>query len=184
MPRPFRENPFIEKKLRFDFGQSLGATRYEQWPSHIAKWQKDGKTAVDFIYPDETSGKLFFTEIKDYLTITRSGRAGQGTYSENLAKLVAKKARDSISGFGAGVLSDDENERSFCASFKDYSYRVVFHWEFKRSVKQPYRLNQMMLMKRKLKELLHGVCTHVSVENIGDNPSKYWTVSRIGRSTL
>jgi len=182
MPGSFRENPFIEKKLRFDFGTSPGATRYEQWPSHIGKWQNDGRTAVDFIYPDEASQKLFFTEIKDYTTITKTGRAGQGTYSEELAQMVARKATDSIAGFGLASESEDEDERSFHAFFKDYSLRVVFHWEFKHSVKQPYRRLQMMQMKGKLRELLHGVCTHVAVENIGDYPSAYWTVRRIGRT--
>lgn len=96
--------------------------------------------------------------------------------------MVARKATDSIAGFGLASESEDEDERSFHNSFKDYSFRVVFHWEFKRSVKQPYRRLQMMQMKGKLRELLHGVCTHVAVENIGDYPSAYWTVRRIGRT--
>ena len=181
MSNSFLENPFYEKQLKFDFGASPGATRYEQWPSHIEKWQNEGKTAVDFIFPDQISQKLFFTEIKDYTTITRSGRAGQGSYSEVLAQMVAQKAADSITGFSLAALSDNMEERYFHTSFSDYSFRVVFHWEFKRSIKQPYRRIQMMRMKAKLRELLHGICTHVAVENIGDYPSKYWTVSRLGR---
>ena len=184
MPRSFRENPFIEKKLRFDFGNSLGATRYEKWPSHIGKRQKVGKTAVDFIYPDEVNRILFFTEIKDYAVITRKGRAGEGTYSLKLAGMVATKVRDSIEGFGLAAQSNDGDERAFYISFKDYSFRVVFHWEFKHSVKQPYRKLHMTRMKSKLRELLHGACTHVAVENIGDFPSAYWNVHRIERTAL
>jgi len=181
MPNHFRENPFREKRLLFDFGTSQGATRYEQWSSHIEKWQNEGKTAVDFIYPDENSQILFFTEIKDYTTITRSGRAGQGTYSIELAQMVAQKATDSIAGFELAAQSRDDNERSFYNSFKDCLYRVVFHWEFKRSVKITRRKIYMRQMKSKLRELLHGVCTHVAIENIKDNPSAYWTVRRLGR---
>lgn len=182
MLNPFRENPFCEKKLLFDFGTSVGATRYEQWPSHIEKWQNDGKTAVDFIFPDEVSHKLFFTEIKDYSTITSSGRAGQGTYSLELAQMVAHKVKDSIDGFVLAKQSDDDNECRFHDSFKEYSYRAVFHWEFKRSVKIAYRKKYMKQMKVKLRELLHGVCTHVTIENIGDYPSSYWNVRRLGRN--
>jgi hypothetical protein len=181
MLAPFRENPFREKRLAFDFGESPGATRYEQWPSHVGQWQKAGKKAVDFIYPHEASRNLFFTEIKDYTTITRSGRAGQGTYSEGLAEMVTWKVKDSIAGFRLAAQSEDADERSFHASFQDFAYRVVFHWEFKRSVKQPYRKIQMKRMKTKLRELLHGVCTHVAVENVGDFPSAHWAVRRIGR---
>ncbi len=182
MPHPFRENPFREKKLEFEFGLSSGATRYEQWTSHINNRHGEGKKAVDFIYPDETTQRLFFTEIKDYSVITRSGRARQGLYSIILAKTVAKKVRDSIEGFQLAADSTDSDERLFQTLFQMYSYRVVFHWEFKLSIKQPRRIIQMRQMKEKLRELLHGVCTHVSVENIGDNPSKYWTVRRIGRN--
>ncbi len=182
MPNPFRENPFREKKLVFDFGTSLGATRYEQWSSHVGEWQHDGKTAVDFIYPDEDDQKLFFTEIKDYIVVSKKGRAGGGKYSLNLAHMVAQKVKDSIEGFELASQSDDSDERSFYVSFRNFSYRVVFHWEFKRSVKQPYRKMYIRQMKNKLKELLHGVCTHIAVENIGDYPSSYWTVRRLGRN--
>ena len=181
MPNPFRENPFREKRLLFDFGASQGATRYEQWPSHTGKWQKKGKAAVDFIYPEEDSQILFFTEIKDYTTITRTGRAGQGTFSIELAQMVAQKATDSIAGFEHAVQSDDDNEHSFYNSFKDFAYRIVFHWEFKRSVKIPRRKIYMRQMKSKLRELLHGICTHVAIENIKDNPSLYWNVRRLGK---
>lgn len=89
----FFENPLQEQQLIFSFPEERGATRYEQWVSHIAR---TGKKAVDFIYPESNSRQLFFTEVKDFLTITREGKFHKGAYSITLAENVAQKIKDSF----------------------------------------------------------------------------------------
>ena len=188
----FFENPLKEKQLIFDFGNSQGATRYEKWPSHIETWQNQGRKAVDFIYADVSSKTLFFTEVKDFIRIDKKSETyGDGTYSANAqssSEITAldeleQKYKDSIHGFETAINSADTDEKSFSLACKNYSYRVVLHWEFKPSARnEERRKKQMLLMKIKLRMRLQGVCTHVFVENMRDAPSKNWTVRRLGRN--
>lgn len=188
----FLQNPLIEKQLSFDFGKSRGATRYEKWPSHIDIWQKQGKKAVDFIYADTSSKTLFFTEVKDFIRIDKkSGTYGEGTYSSNAQSPfeitamdeLEQKFKDSMHGFEMAKNSADVDEKNFSLTYKNYSYRVVLHWEFKQGARNEERRKaQMTLMKTKLRMRLQGVCTHVFVENMQDAPSKYWNVRRQGRN--
>ena len=94
-----------------------------------------------------------------------------------------QKYKDSIHGFETAINSADIDEKSFSLACKNYSYRVVLHWEFKQGARNLERRQlQMALMKTKLRMRLQGVCTHVFVENMQDAPSKYWNVRRQGRN--
>ncbi len=190
--KDFFENPLVEKQLSFDFGNSQGATRYEKWPSHINIWQKQGKKAVDFIFADTSSKTLLFTEVKDFIKIDKKSKTyGDGTYSTNSQSSaeetaldeLEQKYKDSIHGFEAAINSADADEKSFSLACKNYSYRVVLHWEFKQGARnEERRKTQMALMKTKLRMRLQGICTHIFVENMLDAPSKYWNVHRKGRN--
>ena len=190
--KDFFENPLVEKRLSFDFGDSQGATRYEKWPSHIETWQNQGRKAVDFIYADVSSKTLFFTEVKDFIRIDKKSETyGDGTYSANSqssSEITAldeleQKYKDSIHGFETAINSADADEKSFSLAYKNYSYRIILHWEFKQGARNLERRQlQMALMKTKLRMRLQGICTHVFVENMQDAPSKYWTVNRKGRN--
>ena len=192
--KDFFENPLVEKRLSFDFGDSQGATRYEKWPSHIETWQNQGRKAVDFIYADVSSKTLFFTEVKDFIRIDKKSETyGDGTYSANSQSSceitaldeLEQKYKDSIHGFETAINSADADEKSFSLAYKNYSYRIILHWEFKQGARNLERRQlQMALMKTKLRMRLQGVCTHVFVENMQDAPSKYWTVHRLGRKRL
>jgi len=192
--KDFFENPLVEKQLSFDFGESLGATRYEKWPSHLETWQNQGRKAVDFIYADISSKTLFFTEVKDFIKIDKKSRTyGEGTYSaksQSSSETTAldeleQKYKDSIRGFEEATDSTDADEKKFSLTCRNYAYKVVLHWEFKQGARNIERRQwQMALMKTKLRMRLQGVCTHVFVENMLDAPSKYWTVHRLGRNKL
>ena len=188
----FFENPLVEKRLSFDFGDNPGATRYEKWPSHIHIWQQQGKKAIDFIYADTSSKTLFFTEVKDFIKIDKKSETyGEGTYSANAQSPFEKTAldelelkfKDSIRGFEIASDSTYTDEKNFFLAYKNYAYKVVLHWEFKSGARnEERRKEQMKLMKIKLRMRLQGVCTYVSVENMLDAPSKNWTVRRLGRN--
>ena len=171
----FFENPLQEQQLVFTFSEGPGATRYEQWDSHIAR---TGKKAVDFIYPESNSRQLFFTEVKDFLTITREGKFQKGAYSITLAENVAQKVKDSFSGFDGVGEANPVEEQNFAKETGTYTRWVVFHWEFNSATSVSARKTSMMLMKQKLRQLLHGKCSQIRIENMELNPSAIWSVSR------
>ena len=171
----FFENPLQEQQLIFSFPEERGATRYEQWVSHIAR---TGKKAVDFIYPESNSRQLFFTEVKDFLTITREGKFHKGAYSITLAENVAQKIKDSFSGFDDVGEANPIEEQNFAKETESYTRCVVFHWEFNSETSVSARKTGMMLMKQKLRQLLHGKCSRIKIENMELNPSAIWSVTR------
>lgn len=175
----FFENPLQEQQLIFSFPEARGATRYEQWDSHIAR---TGKKAVDFIYPESSSLQLFFTEVKDFMTITREGKFGKGDYTITLAENVAKKVEDSFSGFDGVGKANPVEEQDFAKETGTYTRCVVFHWEFNSATSVSARKTSMMLMKQKLRQLLHGKCSRIRIENMEYKPSQIWSVSRAGQA--
>ena len=175
----FFENPLQEQQLIFSFPEARGATRYEQWDSHIAR---TGKKAVDFIYPESSSRQLFFTEVKDFMTITREGKFGKGDYTITLAENVAQKVEDSFSGFDGVGEANPVEEQNFARETGSYTRCVVFHWEFNSATSVSARKTSMMLMKQKLRQLLHGKCSQIRIENMEYKPSQIWSVSRAGQA--
>ena len=177
----FFENPLIEGRLVFAFGNTPGATRYETWKNHLHVFQREKKKAVDFIYPEPKSDRVIFTEIKDFQQITRLGKYGQGEYGKTLADDIALKFMDSLNGFEQ-VAKDSvcEEEGEFARENQDKEKIAVFHWEMHGSISRQKRMRFLRLMTKKLCELLYGSFGRVIVENMIDKPSSYWHVSRIG----
>jgi len=176
----FFENPLVEGKLSFCFGNSPGATRYETWTSHVHGFQQLKKKAVDFIFASEKPSKLFFTEIKDFQTLTREGKYQRGNYSLCLAADTAQKFTDSLEGYHCVQQnSQDKDERAFVENTQNYPKTLVFHWEFHPDFPRQKQLHDMKTMKTKLRELLDGVCSHIQIESIDINPSHIWKVTRI-----
>ncbi len=177
----FFENPFIEGNLSFAFGNTAGATRYETWHCHLHVFQQLKKKAVDFIYSAPEVKTLFLTEVKDFEAITQIGKYKLGEFSLELANDMAQKFRESLEGFiKAKDVSEKVEERDFSLKNNQTPKVAVLHWEMHKDFDEQKRKHYIRLMIRKLDELLLDVFSRVSVENIEDNPSKYWTVSRIG----
>lgn len=174
----FFENPLQEKKLSFQFAEGEKTTRYEKWDSHINIFQLEALKAVDFICLISEAYMVIFTEIKDFGHIDHAGRYGQGLFSRELADDVAQKLRDTYDGIGRITDKSPHDEYAFVCALGTAARRFVFHWEFKPSISQHQRLWHMQTMKMKLRKLLHGINTHIRIENMLDNPSKYWTVTR------
>ena len=175
----FLENPFLEGELEFTFPAGTGAARYEQWAAHVRHFQRLPRKAADFLYPADARRELFITEIKDYATVSVPGKAGYGEYGPRLATVVAQKITDTVAGLREMPADAPAAERDFAARTATYARVGVFPWEFHHSVPE-HRIN-MALMKTKLRQLLHGVCARVAVENISDSPAKQWSVKREGR---
>ena len=182
--KDFFENPLVEKQLSFDFGKSRGATRYEKWPSHIDIWQRQGRKAVDFIYADVPSKTLFFTEVKDFIRIDKKSETyGDGTYSANsqssseitALEELEQKYKDSIHGFETAINSADADEKSFSLSCKNYSYRIVLHWEFKQGARNLERRQlQMSLMKTKSRKTKNTMVSMLSLPTSMMTQKKSW----------
>ena len=179
----FFENPLVEGDLSFDFGQSSGATRYEVWDSYLHILQHPDRKAVDFIFAVPETSELFFTEVKDFKTITHEGKYLKGDCSLTLAVDTAKKMADSFDGYAMiGQVSKDADELAFISTTGNFGKVVVFHWEFNPIFPTQKRLHDMKTMKAKLRELLEGVCSNIRIESIEINPSKHWKVTRVGES--
>ena len=177
----FFENPFVEGNLSFSFGNTAGATRYETWHCHLHVFQQLKKKAVDFIYSAPGVKTLFFTEVKDFETITQIGKYKLGEFSLELANDTAQKFRESLEGFTmAKDVSEKEEERVFSLENNQSPKVAVLHWEMHKEFDEQKRKHYIRLMIRKLDELLRDVFSSVSVENMQDNPSQYWLVNRIG----
>ena len=181
---PFFENPFIEGKLRFDFPDDPGATRYDRWDTHVDVFaSRDGKKAVDFLYVDKPNDLLYLTEIKDFDRIDRKGRYKNGTYSQELLKDVAQKFHDTIEGIAKPKRLTQDEEKAFARAVASLDRRAVFHWEVKPSVRTDIRKKMLVDMQTALKARLHKLksIVHVRVMNIKDTKSgqRPWTVKRI-----
>ena len=124
---------------------------------------------------------LFFTEVKDFETITQIGKYKLGEFSLELANDMAQKFRESLEGFTmAKDVSEKEEERIFSLENNQSPKVAVLHWEMHKEFDEQKRKHYIRLMIRKLDELLLDVFSRVTVENMQDNPSQYWLVSRIG----
>ena len=139
---------------------------------------------MDFIFAVPETSELFFTEIKDFETITHEGKYQKGDYSLALAADTAKKIADSFEGFAmVRQVSNDADELAFVAASANFEKNAVFHWEFNPAIPMQKRQHDMMNMKAKLLELLEDVCMNIRIESIEINPSKPWKATRLGGYT-
>ena len=180
----FFENPFVEGKLQFDFPDGPGATRYDQWDTHVNVFAaKDEKKAVDFLYVDGQNNLLYLTEIKDFDRIDKKGRYKNGKYSLELRDDVALKFHDTLEGIATPSRLTHRAEQTFSRAVKSLARRAVFHWEIKPSVRADVRKSMLVTMETALKARLHKLksIVHVRVMNIKDTkPSQRpWAVKRI-----
>lgn len=180
----FFENPFVEGKLRFDFPNGPGATRYDQWDTHVNVFAaRDEKKAVDFLYVDGQNNLLYLTEIKDFDRIDKKGRYKNGKYSQELRDDVALKFHDTLEGIAKPNSLTQNEEMAFARSVASMDRRAVFHWEVKPSVRKDIRKRMLVDMQTALKARLHKLksVVHVRVVNIKDTKScqRPWAVKRI-----
>ena len=186
---PFIENPYVEGALQFDFPAGSGATRYDQWETHIKVFASAGhKTAVDFLFPLPGTDVLYMTEIKDFHRTDGKGRYKNGSFSRTLCNDVAQKFCDTHAGLSDPRKLMTEDERNFAESYASRVRKCVFHWEVKPSFAAYRRKKWLVDMANALSARLHTlkVPMRVKVMNLVDTPSDqwHWKVKRLRRKSV
>ena len=180
----FIENPYVEGALQFDFPAGSGATRYDQWKTHVKVFASVGhKTAVDFLFPLPGSDVLYMTEIKDFHRTDGKGRYKNGSFSRTLCNDVAQKFYDTRAGLADPRKLMTDDERKFAESYASRIRKCVFHWEVKPSFTPYLRKKWLMDMENALSARLHTLKApmRVKVMNLVDTPSgkRPWEVKRL-----
>jgi hypothetical protein len=165
----------IEGDLHFTFDNGITAGKYDDWSFYKNQFLKrfnpiGGVKAIDIIAID--SQVVWLIEIKDYQIECK-------TNATELAKVVAIKVRDTLSGLVAAKNNAIDDEKLIAQqALSKNRIRVVLHLE------QPHRHSRLRPIvinpadiKQKLKQLLKCIDAHplvVSKDNL--HPDMPWSV--------
>ncbi len=164
----------LEGRLRFSFGESCLAEKYDDWSFFCNQFQNTcgGAKAVDIICLSRNTSWLI--EIKDY-------RQHKRTKPQDIGDEVALKVRDTLAGLVAAKMNaNDSNEKNFAKKALQSKFiRVVLHLE------QPEKHSRLFpraidpaAVKQSLKRQLRAIDAHPSIVH-KNNLSSYmdWKIT-------
>jgi hypothetical protein len=165
-----------EEKIACDFPATWNAVKYDDWSFYRKQFQlcADSK-AVDFLGLDPANSTLWLIELKDYRQFQRSK-------DESIWEEVAIKARDTLAGLFAAIVSaNDVAERVFAQkSVMAGTLRVVLHLE------QPSRQSKLFPrafnpanVEQKMKQLVKPIDAHPCVVELNRMHKVPWTAQSI-----
>lgn len=163
-----------EGRLRFDFGESCRAEKYDDWSFFRNPFQSTcgGAKAVDIICL--SGNTCWLIEIKDY-------RQHKRTKPQDLGDEIAIKVRDTLAGLVAAKMNaNDVSEQDFAKkAIQSKTIKVVLHLE------QPEKQSKLFpraidpaAVKQSLKRQLRAIDAHPSIVNKHTlSASMDWTVT-------
>jgi hypothetical protein len=164
----------FEGRLRFDFGTSGLAEKYDDWSFFRNQFQSTcgGAKAVDMICI--ATQTCWLIEIKDY-------RLNKRTKPQDLGDEVAIKVRDTLAGLMAAKMNANEaTEKNFAKkATSTKSLKVVLHLEQpeKHSKLRPRAIDPAAV-KQSLKRQLRAIDAHPSIVNQNTlSANMTWTVT-------
>lgn len=164
----------IEGRLRFNFGASCLAEKYDDWSFFRNQFQSTcgGAKAVDMVCL--SSRVCWLIEIKDY-------REHQRTKPQDLGDEIAAKVRDTLAGlFAAKIRANEPTESDFSKkAIQSKAIKVVLHLEQpeKHSKLRPRAIDPAAI-KQSLKRQLRAIDAHPNIVNQQTlSPNMDWTVT-------
>lgn len=164
----------IEGRLRFEFGTSCLAEKYDDWSFFRNQFQNTcgGAKAVDMVCV--AANTCWLIEIKDY-------RLHKRTKPQDLGDEVSIKVRDTLAGLMAAKMNANQaTEKHFAKKATSSKWlKVVLHLEQpeKHSKLRPHAIDPAAV-KQSLKRQLRAIDAHPSIVNQNTlSANMTWTVT-------